>query len=64
VLLLQKNLQHQKPFLPNHNIIQLMIPCTGTWFFVLVSYGIGQGLGTLAAGFIFNSFMNRLAELN
>lgn len=27
-------------------------------FFVLVSYGIGQGLGTLAAGFIFNSIMS------
>jgi len=27
-------------------------------FFVLVSYGVGQGLGTLAAGFIFNSIMN------
>jgi len=26
-------------------------------FFVLVSYGVGQGLGTLAAGFIFNSIM-------
>jgi nucleoside transporter len=26
-------------------------------FFVLVSYGIGQGLGTLAAGWIFNSIM-------
>jgi MFS family permease len=27
-------------------------------FFVLVSYGVGQGLGTLAAGFIFNSIMS------
>jgi nucleoside transporter len=27
-------------------------------FFVLVSYGVGQGLGTLAAGFIFNSVMS------
>lgn len=27
-------------------------------FFVLVSYGIGQGLGTLAAGFIFNRIMS------
>jgi nucleoside transporter len=26
-------------------------------FFVLVSYGVGQGLGTLAAGYIFNSIM-------
>jgi len=26
-------------------------------FFVLVSYGVGQGLGTLAAGWIFNSIM-------
>ena len=26
-------------------------------FFVLVSYGVGQGLGTLAAGYIFNSVM-------
>jgi MFS family permease len=26
-------------------------------FFVLVSYGVGQGLGTLTAGFIFNSIM-------
>jgi nucleoside transporter len=26
-------------------------------FFVLVSYGVGQGLGTLVAGFIFNSIM-------
>ena len=26
-------------------------------FFVLVAYGVGQGLGTLAAGFIFNSVM-------
>ena len=26
-------------------------------FFVLVSYGIGQGLGTLTAGWIFNSIM-------
>jgi nucleoside transporter len=27
-------------------------------FFVLVSYGVGQGLGTLVAGFIFNSIMS------
>jgi nucleoside transporter len=27
-------------------------------FFVLVSYGVGQGLGTLAAGFIFNRIMS------
>jgi len=27
-------------------------------FFVLVSYGVGQGLGTLAAGWIFNSIMD------
>jgi nucleoside transporter len=27
-------------------------------FFVLVSYGVGQGLGTLTAGFIFNSIMS------
>lgn len=27
-------------------------------FFVLVSYGVGQGLGTLVAGFIFNSIMD------
>lgn len=27
-------------------------------FFVLVSYGVGQGLGTLTAGFIFNSVMS------
>jgi MFS family permease len=27
-------------------------------FFVLVAYGVGQGLGTLVAGFIFNSIMN------
>ena len=27
-------------------------------FFVLVAYGVGQGLGTLAAGFIFNSIMS------
>ena len=27
-------------------------------FFVLVSYGVGQGLGTLVAGFIFNGIMN------
>ena len=26
-------------------------------FFVLVAYGIGQGLGTLVAGFVFNSIM-------
>jgi MFS family permease len=26
-------------------------------FFVLVSYGVGQGLGTLTAGWIFNSIM-------
>ncbi len=26
-------------------------------FFVLISYGVGQGLGTLAAGWIFNSIM-------
>ncbi|HYJ37273.1 MAG TPA: hypothetical protein VEV87_01600, partial [Chitinophagaceae bacterium] len=26
-------------------------------FFVLVSYGVGQGLGTLASGWIFNSIM-------
>ena len=26
-------------------------------FFVLVSYGVGQGLGTLAAGWIFNTIM-------
>ena len=26
-------------------------------FFVLVAYGVGQGLGTLSAGFIFNSIM-------
>ena len=27
-------------------------------FFVTVSYGVGQGLGTLTAGFIFNSIMS------
>ncbi len=27
-------------------------------FFVLLSYGVGQGLGTLIAGFIFNSIMS------
>lgn len=27
-------------------------------FFVLVAYGVGQGLGTLVAGFIFNSVMS------
>lgn len=27
-------------------------------FFVLVSYGVGQGLGTLAAGWMFNSIMS------
>jgi len=27
-------------------------------FFVLVSYGVGQGLGTLVAGFIFNGIMH------
>ena len=26
-------------------------------FFVLVAYGVGQGLGTLVAGFIFNTVM-------
>ena len=26
-------------------------------FFVLISYGVGQGLGTLTAGWIFNSIM-------
>ena len=26
-------------------------------FFVMVSYGVGQGLGTLTAGFIFNRIM-------
>jgi nucleoside transporter len=38
--------------LPSHQRAQ------GQGFFVLVSYGIGQGLGTLAAGFIFNSVMD------
>ena len=27
-------------------------------FFVLVSYGVGQGLGTLTAGWIFNTIMS------
>ena len=32
--------------------------------FVLVSYGVGQGLGTLAAGWIFNSIMNQGTTLH
>ncbi|HZZ76371.1 MAG TPA: MFS transporter, partial [Puia sp.] len=31
--------------------------------FVLVSYGVGQGLGTLAAGWIFNSIMGNGTSL-
>jgi nucleoside transporter len=33
------------------------IRAQGQGFFVLISYGVGQGLGTLAAGWIFNSVM-------
>jgi nucleoside transporter len=32
--------------------------------FVLVSYGVGQGLGTLAAGWIFNSIMSKGSSLH
>jgi nucleoside transporter len=32
--------------------------------FVLVSYGVGQGLGTLAAGWIFNSIMRKGSSLH
>jgi nucleoside transporter len=32
--------------------------------FVLVSYGVGQGLGTLAAGWIFNSIMRKSSSLH
>ncbi len=32
--------------------------------FVLVSYGVGQGLGTLAAGWIFNSIMRNGSSLH
>src|SRR6478609_3121143 len=31
-------------------------------FFVLVSYGVGQGLGTLAAGWIYNTIMPDIGE--
>lgn len=31
-------------------------------FFVLISYGVGQGLGTLAAGWIYNGIMNGASE--
>lgn len=34
------------------------IRAQGQGLFVLVSYGIGQGLGTLAAGWVFNSIMS------
>jgi hypothetical protein len=32
--------------------------------FVLVSYGVGQGLGTIAAGWIYNSIMSNGSSLN
>jgi len=32
--------------------------------FVLVSYGVGQGLGTLAAGWIYNSIMSQGTTLH
>jgi nucleoside transporter len=32
--------------------------------FVLISYGVGQGLGTLAAGWIFNSIMTNSSSLH
>jgi nucleoside transporter len=42
----------------------VLIRAQAQGLFVLVSYGIGQGLGTLAAGWIFNSIMTDDAGAN
>jgi MFS family permease len=39
------------------------IRAQGQGLFVMISYGIGQGLGTIAGGKIFNSIMNETQTL-